>query len=64
MTFAKSIAAGRPDEIALRDEKNAHTWGEVDDILNRVANGLVDLDLGRSAMGKINKRKLRAPYWP
>jgi len=46
MTFAKSIAAERPAEIALRDESKAFTWGEVDDVLNRVANGLLDLDLG------------------
>ncbi|MCZ6709385.1 MAG: hypothetical protein O7B25_03390 [Gammaproteobacteria bacterium] len=46
MTFAKNIAAERPAEIALRDEENAHTWAEVDDILNRVVNGLLDLDLG------------------
>ena len=46
MTFAKAIAAERPQEIALRDPQNAYTWGEVDDILNRTANGLLGLDLG------------------
>jgi long-chain acyl-CoA synthetase len=46
MTFARTIAAERPAEIALRDEKHAYTWGEVDDILNRAANGLLALDLG------------------
>ena len=46
MTFARAIAADRPEEIALRDAKRAYTWGEVDDILNRTANGLLGLDLG------------------
>jgi long-chain acyl-CoA synthetase len=46
MTFAKSIAAERPDEIALRDENHAFTWADVDDSLNRVTNGLLGLELG------------------
>ncbi|MDH3643072.1 MAG: AMP-binding protein [Gammaproteobacteria bacterium] len=46
MTFAKSIAAERPDEIALRDENQAFTWAGVDEALNRVTNGLLGLDLG------------------
>ncbi|MEQ9004528.1 MAG: AMP-binding protein [Pseudomonadales bacterium] len=44
--FASRLAAERPDEIALRDEVKALSWGDVDDALNRVANGLADLDLG------------------
>jgi len=46
MTFAKSMARERPDEIALRDENKALTWADADDILNRVTNGLLNLDLG------------------
>jgi len=46
MTFAKSIAAERPDEIALRDENQTFTWAGVDEALNRVTNGLLGLDLG------------------
>jgi long-chain acyl-CoA synthetase len=46
MTFAKRLADERPDEIALRDPRNAYTWGEVDATLNRVANGLLAMDLG------------------
>jgi long-chain acyl-CoA synthetase len=46
MTFARAIAAERPEEIALRDDDNAYTWAQVDDILNRTANGLMALDLG------------------
>lgn len=46
MAFAKSMARERPDEIALRDENKALTWADVDDILNRVTNGLLNLDLG------------------
>jgi len=46
MTFARAIAADRPSEIALRDTDNAYTWGQVDDILNRTANGLLSMDLG------------------
>ena len=39
-------AVERPDEIALRDDLVALSWAEVDDLLNRVANGLHALDLG------------------
>ena len=45
-TFAYKLAAECPEEIALRDENRALKWAEVDDILNRVANGLAQLDLG------------------
>ena len=45
-TFAKALAAERPDEIAVRDEVRALDWAELDDVLNRIANGLNSLDLG------------------
>jgi long-chain acyl-CoA synthetase len=45
-TFAARLAAERPDEIALRDENSAYRWIEIEDILNRVANGLHSYDLG------------------
>jgi long-chain acyl-CoA synthetase len=44
--FASRLAAERPEEIALRDEHQALSWADVDDVLNRVANGLMALDLG------------------
>ena len=47
MTFAKAIARDKPDEIAIRDERVALTWLQLDDLLNRCANGLRNLDLGR-----------------
>ena len=40
------LAQERPEEIALRDERVAFGWAEVDDALNRVANGLHAVDLG------------------
>ena len=43
---ADERAKERPDEIALRDDGVALTWAEVDDVLNRVANGLHAADLG------------------
>jgi len=44
--FAKPLAQARPQQIALRDERVALTWSEVDEILNRAANGLHQFDLG------------------
>ncbi len=44
--FAERLAAERPEEIALRDETHALTWAQVNDLLNRVANGLAATDLG------------------
>ncbi len=44
--FAERLAAERPEEIALRDEVKALTWADVNDVLNRVANGLLAMDLG------------------
>lgn len=46
MSFAKLIAKERPDEIALRDERQALNWAQLDDIFNRCVNGLQSLDLG------------------
>ncbi len=45
-TFAAALAEERPDEIAVRDERSALSWAEVDDVLNRAVNGLLSLDLG------------------
>ena len=45
-TFAKTIAAERPSEIALRDPRQALTWLEVDDQLNRAANAIRSAELG------------------
>ena len=47
-TFAKALAAERPDQVAVRDEAKALGWAELDDRLNRIANGLNSLDLGPS----------------
>ncbi len=46
MTFAKPYAVERPEEIAIRDPQLSLTWSEVDDVLNRCANGLQSMDLG------------------
>ena len=39
-SFAADLKAQRPEEIAIRDEDRALTWADVDDTLNRVANGI------------------------
>ncbi len=44
--FARELAASRPDEVAIRDEDREMFWADVDDTLNRVANGLNTYDLG------------------
>jgi len=44
--FAAACAALRPDEIAIRDERRALDWAQLDDALNRVANGLIAMGLG------------------
>ncbi len=36
----------RPGEIALRDDRIALSWGQVNDLLNRVANAIGACDLG------------------
>ncbi len=45
-SFAQNLAQVRPHEVALRDARRALRWAEVGDCLNRVANGLLRLDLG------------------
>ena len=44
--FGAKLAQERPEEIAIRDERKALRWAEVDDTLNRAANSLHALDLG------------------
>jgi acyl-CoA synthetase (AMP-forming)/AMP-acid ligase II len=46
--IAADRARERPDEIALRDDRVALRWAEVDEVLNRVINGLHALDLGEA----------------
>lgn len=48
MIFAKDLAKERPLEIAIRDPDQALSWNDLDDILNRCANGLASEDLGPS----------------
>ena len=43
---AADLASERPDEVALRDDAVTIGWGQVNDTLNRVVNGLGELDLG------------------
>jgi long-chain acyl-CoA synthetase len=45
---ASQLAVERPDEIALRDERVALRWAEVNDLLDRATNGIRSLDLGPS----------------
>ena len=45
-SFARSIAAERPEEIALRDPRQALTWLDVDNVLNRAANAIRLADTG------------------
>jgi len=44
--FAQALAAANPEAIALRDPSRSYTWGQVDEVLNRVANRLLATDLG------------------
>jgi long-chain acyl-CoA synthetase len=44
--IAADLAVDRPDQAALRDDDVALGWGQVNDTLNRVVNGLGDFDLG------------------
>ncbi|MEO5902183.1 MAG: AMP-binding protein [Ilumatobacteraceae bacterium] len=44
--FARAIAEARPDEVALADPTRSIRWGELDSMLNRVANALGAIDLG------------------
>jgi len=43
---AAERARERPTEVALRDDERTLRWAEVDDVLNRVVNGLAALELG------------------
>ena len=49
-SFAARLAAQRPDEIALSDEAGStvrsFSWHDIDDTLNRVANGLQTFEVG------------------
>lgn len=44
--FARQLATERPEEVALRDPFVAMRWADVDDVLDRVANALIESDLG------------------
>ena len=44
--FARLLADERPHEVALRDPHRTMGWAEVGDVLNRVANALLAMDLG------------------
>ncbi len=44
--FAATLARERPDEIAVRDPQKSFSWSEVDEVLNRAVNALLDADLG------------------
>jgi long-chain acyl-CoA synthetase len=44
--FAAKLARERPAEVAVRDEHQALDWAQLDDLLNRITNGLLALDLG------------------
>ncbi len=44
--FAAAAAASDPTGFALVDERGELSWSEVDEVLNRVANGLLAMDLG------------------
>jgi long-chain acyl-CoA synthetase len=43
---ARERAQSAPDEIALCDDRVGLTWGETNDLLNRVVNGLRSMPLG------------------
>ena len=45
-SFSADLSVSAPDEIAIRDEDRALRWTDVDDVLNRVANGINSYDLG------------------
>jgi long-chain acyl-CoA synthetase len=45
---ASTMARERPEEVALRDDRVALRWAEVDELLNRVVNALDRLDLGEA----------------
>ena len=43
---ASRLATERPNEIALRDDRSAQSWSDVNDTLNRVANAVRAIGLG------------------
>src|SRR6266508_1546205 len=43
---ASVLATERPAQVALRDDDVTLTWTQVNDVLNRVVDGLRSLDLG------------------
>ena len=45
--FAAELEARRPDEHALVDGDRTFGWSDVDSILNRAADNLLEADLGR-----------------
>lgn len=45
-SFARALAEARPEEIALDDGRSRVGWALLDDQLNRVANALLQFDLG------------------
>ena len=44
--FAKELAQKNSGQIAIRDDNKALDWNDVDEILNRVTNRLLESDLG------------------
>ncbi len=45
-TFAAALAAERPDQVALDDGKSRLGWADIDGILNRAANALLQRGFG------------------
>ncbi|MFB3103350.1 MAG: AMP-binding protein, partial [Pseudomonadales bacterium] len=45
-TFAARLAEEQPEIIAIRDERVALRWAEVDETLNRFVSALLRFDLG------------------
>ena len=45
-TFAAQLAMEQPEAIAIRDERVAFRWEDVDETLNRFVNALLQFDLG------------------
>lgn len=46
LSFCDHLAKQRPDEIAVRDARAKLDWAQLDWLLNRIAHGLLDADLG------------------
>ncbi|MGI9604013.1 MAG: AMP-binding protein [Acidimicrobiales bacterium] len=44
--FARQLAGSQPDVVALRDDDQALSWADVDDLLERVAARVLETDLG------------------